>query len=880
MGPVIAGESGRAARPLGATYRMQLHGEFPLAAARGVVGYLRALGVTHLYASPVLQARRGSRHGYDVVDPTIVSPALGGDAAWRGLAEALHGEGLGAVLDVVPNHMGTGGDNPYWTDVLQRGKASRWAHWFDVDWDAPSPYTGRVMLPVLGDELDAVIARGELQIVDEAGQLAVAYFDNRYPLSPESVAELVRGDPARRFAGEEGRSRLRALLDRQHYALTFWRRAAREINYRRFFDVNDLVALRAEDPRVFEETHARVLEWVADGTLDGIRIDHVDGLLDPRAYLERLRAAVAERRPGAQVPIFVEKILSPGERLREGWPVQGTTGYEFLNLVEDVFVDPAGFRRIESAYLRLTGREGVASAFREEALRGKREILRGALQADVTRLARLLGGPADGGVVDTLVECMASLPVYRTYVDGSGSMHEDDRAFLEIALAGARARGSEKVVERIEAAFEAAAKRDDAKPLTFARRFQQTSGPATAKGVEDTAIYRYFPLASRNEVGGSPETPLDDAVRAFHAANAERRARWPRNLLCTNTHDTKRSADVRARLEALSEIPEEWLAAVERWRAANASLRATTPGGPAPDANDEYLAYQTIVGAWPVAPPGEAPAGEALASFRDRVKAYMEKAIRESKRITSWTAPDEAYERGVAGFVEGLLREGSPFVREAAALVGRISRAAMWTALSRVALHLTSPGTPDVYQGDELWNLALVDPDNRRPVDYALRARLLAELDARDADGPTREALAAELVAAPEDGRVKLWTVSRLLRARRERLSLFADGDYVPLEVRGERAAHLVAFVRREGGRVAVALAPRLALTLAGGAPPVGAVWGDTTVALPTELAGAWLRCVLNGRAVEVGAAGGGASLRIADALRSLPAGVLLGSTT
>ena len=873
-------------RPLTGTYRVQLHKDFPLARATALAGYLDRLGVSHLYASPMLTARPGSTHGYDVADPSAVNPELGGETARRALVAALREHRLGLVLDIVPNHMGIGPSNPYWMDVLAHGRGSKWAHLFDIDWEAPGrDLRGKVLLPVLGDDLDAVLSRGELTIAREAdGTARLAYFDHRFPLSPDAEVPRQAKPPA-----EE----MRALLAKQHYLLSSWRRAPKEINYRRFFDVNELAAIRAEDPAVFDLAHAQPLAWVAAGELDALRIDHVDGLLDPRAYLERLRAAVDERTRSRQdgerpFPVFVEKILSPGEHLRREWPIQGTTGYEFLNDLEAVFIAPAGAARIEAVYRRMLRLRDPRMDFHEIAFRGKLTILRGPLRADVDRLVRLLApiarrDPRGTGLgrrelAEAVIALLAAMPVYRTYVDGRGRPTADDVALVTRALERATERESvaepalslvaDVLLLRDQGTHNDA---DESERLRFVQRFQQTSGPATAKGVEDTALYVYYPLASRNEVGGEPDRDLADAVGTFHRGSAERRERWPLGLLCTNTHDTKRGADVRARIDVLSELPDDWLGAVARWRRMASSLRTRAGGRTMPDANTEYLAFQTLVGTWPLGvAAGALPAADALKSLADRLHAYLLKATKEGKVRTSWTDPKEDFEKALESWVRGVLdpARSRELLLDVARFCARIERPGLWNALSRVLLHFATPGTPDLYQGDEQWHFVLVDPDNRRPVDYDAGQRALGRIEAAK-DPAAAAALWRGLVAAPEDGVVKLALTRALLHARRAEPALFREGDYRPLETSGAHAGRLVAFAREHEGRAAVAVAPRLTLGVSpDGAAPTGDRWGDTAVRLP---AGAW-RCALTGRRLE-GASG---EVRASVLLAELPVALLL----
>ncbi|HVE78693.1 MAG TPA: malto-oligosyltrehalose synthase, partial [Gemmatimonadaceae bacterium] len=743
---------------LSATYRVQVHKDFPLGALRDAVPYLARLGVSHVYSSPILMARPGSTHGYDVADPSRTNPELGGEEAREALVRAVRADGLGFVLDIVPNHMGTGPDNPYWEDVLTHGRASTYAPWFDIDWRGlAKESSGRVVLPVLGERRPALLERGEFTLALTDRGLRLAHKESSWPLDPATLPPVLdfvvartrgagagagalrsaralaaklpprttrdrealerrRADAARIASllrdaagsaaargrlgpalkaygeGKEGRRRIAELLDAQPYLLVFWKRASQLLNYRRFFDINELAALHIQDDRVFDAVHTRVLEWVADGSLDALRIDHIDGLADPLGYLTKLRQAVDARANGNgkanDVPIFVEKILTPGEHLRREWPVAGTTGYEVLNDIESLFIDPPGFARLERSYHRFRGQRR-AERFHDVAVEAKARILRGPLAPDVLRLARLLrpvfardagrSAPSPEQAAEAIVAIIAELGVYRTYIDARrAEPHPDDRRVLEAALARARTHRdvSPDALERIgEVLLHPVAEGQDPEErrqrLTFVRRFQQTSGPATAKGVEDTALYRYHPLLSRNEVGGDPERDLADAPARVHAANAERARDWPLALVCTSTHDTKRGGDVRARLDVLAEMPDEWDAAARRWRGMATPLRGVDEDGrAAPDANTEWLLYQTLVGAWPL---DGAPDDEALRAFEARVQAYMQKATREAKARTSWLAPREGFEKPVEAFVRGLVVEprGAGLRDEIRAFAGR-----------------------------------------------------------------------------------------------------------------------------------------------------------------------------------------------------------------
>ncbi len=780
------------------TYRLQLHAGFGFDAAAAVASYLKNLGVTHAYCSPYLQAAAGSTHGYDVVDPSRVNEELGGEEGHSRFCRALLEAGLGQVLDIVPNHMSIdprgGRRNLWWWDVLENGPASRYAAYFDVDWDPPQArLRNTVLLPILGDHYGRVLEAGEMKLVRNGGGFEIHYHEHRMPVAPRSLdtllAEAARrcGSPDLAFIadalarlpiststdresvlvrhrdkevlrGQLNRlsaekpevaaavdaqvaavnadpDLLDALLERQNYRPAFWRTAGRELDYRRFFDVHSLVGLRAEDERVFSDTHARVLDWVEKGILDGLRVDHPDGLYDPQGYFERLR----RRAPGAWV--VAEKILEPGEPLPADWPVAGTTGYDFLNLVNGLFVDPAGEGPLTELWAELSGE----SVDWPEIVREKKHlVLEQLLASDLNRLAELFLAVCERHrrhrdytrfeLRLALSEVAACFPVYRTYVRAQGGEGQEvgarDVRYLEDAIAAARVRRSDLASDLFDFLR-------DLLTLTIAgeiegelaMRFQQLTGPVMAKGLEDTAFYTFLRLTALNEVGGDPGR-FGVAPEDFHRACRENQERWPESMLATSTHDTKRSEDVRARLDLLSEIPEEWAAAVRRWRTLNEKHWGENP----PDRSAEYLLYQTLVGAWPI--------------DSERLWTYLEKAIREAKRKTSWTRPDPAYEAAVRGFAEGVLAD-STFLADLAAFVAPLVAPGRVSSLAQVLLKLTAPGVPDFYQGSEIWDLSLVDPDNRRPVDYELRRRLLADLEGN----PTPEAILARV----DEGLPKLW---------------------------------------------------------------------------------------------------------------------------
>ena len=954
--------SGAARPPILATYRLQLHAGFPLSRARDLVPYLSRLGISHLHASPVLRARAGSTHGYDVVDPGQLNPELGDEEGLERLVGAARHHGMGIVLDIVPNHMATSPENWRWEDVLTHGPASPYARWFDIEWRAGGPELhSRVLIPILGEARPTVLARGELQVVFAAHALRVRYHEHTFPLDPstwplvleqalrECAADLGPDHAAtrelreimvalhrlprraarkaktiarrRRLAGEglrrlrrlctqapevrrrveraasrfaegpEGVARMRRLLDLQAHRLVHWRRAAREINYRRFFDVNDLVSLHMEDPEVFARSHALVLDWIRAGYVDGLRVDHPDGLLDPLGYFQWL-AEHAFPGDEARRRVFVEKILSHGERLRDGWPVAGTTGYDFLNEVEALFIDPDGVAQIERDYRRVVRRH---VGFSIAALDGKRRALATGLSAGVHRLAeRLLrlagpGGPArvrPHDLARAITETIVHLPVYRTYVDDRRpDPAPADRALLEDALAAARPSGRAPAAafDMLAAALSGspAPGSPDAERLRrrFVQRFQQVSGPAAAKGVEDTAAYVHVPLLSRNEVGGSPDAPLADAATGLHEGNAHRAACWPHTLLAVTTHDTKRSADVRSRLDVLSELPDEWEERVYRWRRWNRDFRTKARGQLLPDPNTEYLVYQTLVGAWPLELLGQAPdalpAG-ALAAFRDRIAAYAQKAAREAKTETSWVDPDAEFEAALDRFVRSALEPSlaSDFLADLIGFVGRVARPGLWNALARLLLHLTTPGVPDVYQGDELWNFALVDPDNRRPVDFEYRAGLLDELTGDFEDDAERPALLRGLVERPEDGRVKLHVLHRALHLRRRMPGVFLGSSYEPLSAEGPASPHVFAYLRRGAEGAVVVAVPRLITRglMPGHLPPARWTWSGTHLRLPAALAGTVWTSPLTLETVTPDADG----VDVADVFATLPVALLV----
>ena len=795
-------------RPVGSTYRVQLNRHFTFDDVARIAPYLSELGVTHVYCSPYLQAYPGSTHGYDVVDHSKLNEELGGRAAFDRMVEALDDNGLGHIVDIVPNHVSIEGvRNEMWWDVLKHGRASRYEPYFDIDWDTDiDDLTGKVLVPILGDPLDEVIARNELTI-ETGDEPALRYFDHRLPLAPGTED----GDVA-------------DVVARQHYLPAFWKRAVRHLNYRRFFDINTLAGVQTDAPGVFEDTHGLIIELVRAGAIDGLRVDHIDGLKDPLGYLERLRDEGAPY-------VVVEKILEPGEELPSEWPVDGTTGYDFLNTVAGLFVDPDGEAPLTEIYGSQTGEEtDIGSVTRAK----KMLVMRHVLVADINRLVREFLRAHDGLDEDevrvAIAETIAALPVYRTYGKPDGSIGDVDRKIVDEAVAEARGR-SGHIDGTVFDLLHAALLTEDEVTRSFALRFQQTTGPIMAKGVEDTVFYNYNRLISLNEVGGDPGR-FGVSLDEFHSAVENVSRSLPRTMLATSTHDTKRCEDVRARITLLSEIPERWGEAVERLTKIAARYRT----GDLPDRNAEYLFFQALVGAHPL---------EA-----SRAVQYMEKATKEAKRFTSWLDPRPDYDRAIERFVEGALGDDG-FVAEIDAFVKPLIQPGRINALAQTLIKLTHPGVPDTYQGTETWDDSLVDPDNRRPVDYERRARLLERALTTDA---------ADLWSAPDDGAPKMLVTAVALRARNERPdSLGPGGPYSRIDATGERARHAIAYLR--GDDVSV-IAPRLVMGLDG-------VWGDTRVHLP---AGDW-RNELTGDEVA------GGEVSVADLLEAFPVALLTRAT-
>jgi (1->4)-alpha-D-glucan 1-alpha-D-glucosylmutase len=852
-----------------ATYRLQLRAGFGFNEAATIAPYLSNLGVSHVYLSPFFKARPGSAHGYDITDHAELNPELGTEAEYTAMIESFRSEGLKVIIDFVPNHMGVGGaDNPLWLDVLEWGPESRYSGWFDIDWAAHEGASGgKLLAPVLGEQYGDALRGGKLRLKfgERDGTFAIwAYDEHRLPICPltyplvlghesesldrmsdrfldlpnwrpqiadraldlkAELAKLARGDAA---ALSEINARVSALnrdwraLDRliaeQFWRVAFFRVAEDEINYRRFFNINDLAGLRMELRPVFAHAHRRVLRMLKSGEIDGLRIDHIDGLFDPKAYLEALRESV-----DPPFYLVVEKILAPHEHLRADWPIEGTTGYDYLNQSLGLFVDPGAEAGLTKAYRSFAGEaddfEAIARVCKLRIMDNEMASELAALGRAAARLARQSPMTADltRAILQRAIKgIVANFPVYRTYVDLAGSVAEADRR--DIAWAVARARRFDPDVhpstfDFLESVLAADGEQLRLKEISrtaalrFAMKVQQFSGPVIAKGVEDTAFYRFNRLVALNEVGGAPDR-FGVPASLFHKANTQRAEHWPHAMLATASHDTKRGEDARARLAVLTECAGEWSRQVTSWSRLLRARLGDVEGRAPPDRNDEYMLYQMLVGSWPM-DLLETISPESLEVYQGRIQSALQKSLREAKLRSNWAAPNAEYEAAMRAFAREALRpEGNGFLTSFLPFVERIARLGVENSLVQIAMKLTAPGVPDIYQGCELWDLSLVDPDNRRAVDYGARADALAKLQPLLADVERRVDLFAKLMRNWRDGRVKLAATALLLRLRREHAELFANGDYQPIEIAGEDADCAVGFLRSlEDERVAVVVA-------------------------------------------------------------------------
>jgi (1->4)-alpha-D-glucan 1-alpha-D-glucosylmutase len=936
------------------TYRLQFNRRFTFSQARDIVPYLDSLGVSDVYASPYFQASPDSLHGYDITDHNKLNAAIGSREDYDAWVAELNAHSMGQVLDFVPNHVGIAdSQNQWWMDVLENGPSSRYAPYFDIDWQ-PRKFDlrGKVLLPILSDQYGRVLERGELQVRFEEGTFYLLYGQRRLPIAPgtyryvleialqnlseyadedfyaevqsiltaleylpkrtetnpKRIAERIREKEIikrrleRRCAeapqvqqaiekalaqinGKPGDPRsfdtLDELLNAQSYRVAFWRVAAEEINYRRFFDVNDLAAIRVELPKVFDAVHRLLLDLISAGAVTGLRIDHPDGLYLPSEYFEKLQQRCAKAlgtglpQEGRAIYMVAEKILTGPETLRTNWRVHGTTGYDFASDVTQLLVDSSAEAAITKTFHRFIGH---SVPFGHLLYAKKLQVMKLALANDVDVLGNMLDRLSEQtrwyrdftleALSRAVRETIACFPVYRTYLAPGQPVSEEDRQIVEHAIAAAKRRNpamdesifnylGDVLLFRFPPNLDAKARAEHAH---FVLKFQQATGPIMAKGLEDTVFYIYNRLSSLNEVAGEPQQ-FGVNIDAFHERNFHRRRHWPATLLTTSTHDTKRSEDVRARVVAISEIPEVWRRSLQRWRAANRRWKHALTDLEAPDANEEYLLYQSLLGTWPMQANGEPeafPSPEHIA----RIQSYMAKALHEAKINTSWIQPNEQWDAAMRDFVAKVL-DSSPrnkFLPIFTPVAKEIARLGAINSLTQTLLKLTSPGVPDLYQGNEIWDYSLVDPDNRRPVDYKVRREMLANLETATPD---------ELMQSWPDGRIKLFLTQRVLRLRREHADLFERGEYVPVRVSGTFAECCVSFARQLDNKWIVVMAPRISSRV--GFPPVGELWKDTAIELAETFSLAGAHDLFTCRPVRLLKR----EVKVADALSVLPFAVI-----
>ena len=898
------------------TYRLQFNRWFTFAQARQIVAYLDALGVSDVYASPYFQASPESLHGYDITDHNKLNTAIGSRADYDAWIAQLQAHDIGQVLDFVPNHVGIADNrNAWWMDVLENGPSSRYAPYFDIEWQPlKTDLCNKVLLPILGDQYGCVLERGELQVRFEEGTFCVRYGERELPIAPgtyrhilevalknlaeykdddfyaelqsiltalEYLPKRTEADPKRiaerarekeiikrrlerrcaeapqvqhaiekalaQINGNPGDPRsfdkLDELLNAQSYRLAFWRVAAEEINYRRFFDVNDLAAIRVELPKVFDTVHHLLLELVSTGAVTGLRIDHPDGLYLPREYFVKLQQRSAKAQgiglpgDGRAIYMVAEKILTGSETLRKDWPVHGTTGYDFANLVTQLLVESSAETAITKMFHRFVGH---SVPFGHLLYAKKLLVMKLALANDVDVLGNLLDRLSERNrwyrdftleaLSRAVRETIACFPVYRTYVEPGQPVSEEDRQIVERAIAAAKRRNpamEDSIFKFLRDVLLLRSPQDldahgRAAHAQFVLKFQQTTGPVMAKGLEDTLFYIYNRLPALNEVGGEPQQ-FGLGVEVFHERNLQQQRDWPATLIATSTHDTKRSEDVRARMVAISEIPELWRRSLQRWGTANHRWKRMVNDLEAPDANEEYLFYQTLLGTWPMQANGD-PEPAPTADYIERIQAYMAKALKEAKINTSWIQPNEEWDAAMHDFVARILDSSPrnkflPIFLPAAKEIGRLGSI---NSLTQTLLKLTSPGVPDIYQGTEIWDYSLVDPDNRRPVDYDLRRQMLKSLST---------ATPGELMQTWPNGRIKLFLINHILRFRCGHADLFARGEYLPLHASGTFAECCISFIRRLDDDWIAVIAPRLSSRI--GFPPIGEAWQDTAIQLP-----------------------------------------------
>ena len=899
------------------TYRIQLNPDFRFADTLKILDYLHELGISDLYLSPILASRKGSTHGYDVIDPTRINPDLGTEEEFTTLQTELQNRGMGLLLDIVPNHMAANAENPWWMDVLENGTQSAFAAYFDVEWHPHArSLEGRILLPVLGRPFGEALDSGEIKLIYNDGSFLIQYFESLFPVAPRSyhailnlhagrlknslseetaayheysgvlssALDLARADrrvastaQEQRLRFESTRDRLRSLMNtspeiatlvrenvaelngkvgdpgsvgllqrllaEQNYKLAFWQNMNESINYRRFFTIADLVGVRVEDPIVFESTHGYVMRLVAKNPYSGLRIDHIDGLRDPFSYLTRLQERLSQDKNSTDSPsyVVVEKILARGEDLPEEWPANGTTGYDYVNVANGIFVDPEGAGRVEEIYSTFIGRK---QDFSDILYHKKKLVMNTLLGVEMRTLGRQLAELASQDryareleriqLIDALIEVTACLGVYRTYIRNM-ELPAHATKYIEEAVTAARARAPHLSAASFNFVHEVLlllnpphvlADQREAR-LDFVMRWQQFTGPIVAKGFEDTALYVYYPLLSLNEVGGNPRPTQASTLDEFYAFLEKRRIDWPGTLDASSTHDTKRSEDVRARINVLSEMPEEWQKHLELWSGLNAQYKQQAGGVSAPDRNEEYFLYQTLLGVWPLD-------READESLIERVQAHLVKATREAMVHTRWTRPNQPHEDALQKFVAGILSsENREFLDDFRRFQEKIAYFGMVNGLSQTLLKIAAPGVADFYQGSELWDLRLVDPDNRGAIDFARRETALKEIES--SEGTHIKEARRGFVEHWQDGKIKLYLIRKALRFRRDHGDLFHEGEFVPLQVAGCHSENVIAFLRRTPSASTLVVLPRWLCRIAdkSGSLPARIDWCDTHIVLP-----------------------------------------------
>ena len=932
-----------------ATYRFQFNGQFRFEDASRLVPYLHRLGISDLYASPILRARKGSSHGYDVTDPTRLNPELGETADFASMVRNLKDHGMGLLLDIVPNHMAASPENPWWRDILENGICSPYAGLFDIDWGSAN---NRVVLPVLGRPYDETLKAHELVVKLEDNGLFLYYHDFRLPLDIKSYGLVLGqcfsstnesdGEPsgiqqlrhlqdtleqlppitsiADRTASKRYRERqaakqeflklindspevkarlieriailnskvIQTILEQQAYRLVFWRTGQPEINYRRFFDINDLVGVRVEDLQVFQQTHALVLRLIREGRVSGLRVDHIDGLKGPLEYLSRLQQAVAPKTKvtgkSPRCYVVVEKILNRDEALPAEWPVCGTTGYDFANVVNTLFIYHRGVAALAKKYSESTG---TASSFRDIAYQKKKMVMQELFPSEVSMLGKKLVHlvqhvltdcvvpPAD--LITALVEVTACLPVYRTYLRDL-MISPRDKGYWESAVAEAKRRINKDADSlAIDCLWRVLAPestqyftpQQSSAWLDFILRWQQLTGAVMAKGFEDTALYSFNRLVSLNEVGGNPSS-TGLSAEEFHRFNQDRLEHWPHTMNATSTHDTKRSEDVRARINVLSELSDEWQRHLGRWQQWHKAQRPRIKGLPVPAPNIEIMIYQTMLGAWPLY-------SSLIPEFKQRIRDYCIKAVREGKESSNWLSPDLDYESALGEFLDDILDNSAEnkFLADFLPFCQKVAYYGALNSLAQVLLKVTSPGIPDFYQGMELWDFSLVDPDNRRPVDFRKREGVLDDLIREENQG-TR-ALVYQLLSSWQDGRLKLYLTYKALHTRRTYREVFRDGQYFPLEITGRKREHVVAFSRhKEGTWILVVVGLFWArLTEPEGFPLDETVWQSNRILLSPGMPEKWFN-TFTGESLR--AASQGRELLLSEVLNTLPVALLVGN--